>query len=196
MFRVGLTGGIGSGKSTVARILEVLGVPVFHADEEGKRSLSEDEAVKRRVIEVFGASMYAGGDPDRVALAAIVFTNAEALAKLNAIVHPAVRERFRAWAEEQRAPYVVMEAAILTESGGHRAMDHLVVVSAPEDARIQRVIMRDGTSEEHVRARMHNQASEEERSALADTVILNDGSQLVIPQVLALHERSLKQAQG
>lgn len=189
MFKAGLTGGIGSGKSVVARIFEVLGVPVFHADDEGKRLLQEDAEVKRQVIAAFGGSCYPDGLLDRQRLAGIVFNNGEALATLNGIVHPAVRERFRLWCSDQQAPYVVMEAAILVESGGHQAFDHLVVVNAPEAVRLERVMKRDGASEEAVRARMRNQADEEVRTAIADTVLVNDGDTLLVPQVLALHER-------
>ena len=190
MRRVGVTGGIGSGKSTVCRILQVLGVPVFNADDEGKRLLNGDQEVRRAVITGFGEGLYASGELDRRSLAAIVFNDPAALQKLNGIVHPAVRERFRAWCDEQKgSPYVVMEAAILAESGGAAAMDHLAVVTAPEDLRIRRVMERDGAGEEEVRARMRNQADDDARVAKADTVIVNDDRTMVIPQVLAMHAK-------
>jgi dephospho-CoA kinase len=127
------------------------------------------------------------GVPDRKALAQLVFNDPKALADLNAIIHPVVRQAFRNWAAEQQAPYVVMEAAILAETGGHSAFDRIVVVSAPEALRVRRVMQRDGAGEPDVRARMRNQATEEQRLAIADHVIINDDTRLVIPQVIALH---------
>ena len=194
MFKVGVTGRIGSGKSTVCRILSILGVPVFLADDEGKRILQEDEAAKQAVITAFGAAIYPEGQLDRKTLANIVFHNGEALAKLNAIVHPAVRERFRLWAEEQKAPYVVMESAILMETGSQKTMDHIVVVHAKEVDRIARVIARDGLTEEEVRARIRNQVGKE-RIGITDSVVMNDGLQLLIPQVLSLHDLLLEKSQ-
>jgi dephospho-CoA kinase len=188
MKKVGVTGGIGSGKSVVCRILQVLGVPVFHADDEAKK-LYGLPSVRSAVIRQFGEGTYIGDVLDRKALADRVFTDPEALQRLNAIIHPAVRERFRAWSSEQSAPYVVMEAAILTETGGSKAFDHVVVVTAPEEIRIKRVMARDGVGAEAVRARLRNQADEATRTAVADTVIVNDDRTLVIPQVLALHRK-------
>lgn len=190
MKKVGLTGGIGSGKSTVARVFSALGVPVFHADDEAKRSLNEDDQVKQAVIAAFGMELYASGTLDRKVLATRVFSAPDELAKLNAIVHPVVRARFRTWCEAQgNVPYVVMEAAILAETGGHAAFDHMVVVSAPEELRIRRVMERDDVDHATVLARVRAQAGDAERAAIADTVIVNDGEQMVLPQVLALHHR-------
>jgi dephospho-CoA kinase len=188
MFKVGLTGGIGSGKSTVARVFGVLGIPVFNADEESKRLLREDEGVKGAVIAAFGASIYPEGELDRSLLASIVFTDPEALARLNAIAHPAVRKQLGQWVDQQRSPYVLVEAALMVDTGWHRSMDQLLVVSAAEAERVKRVMTRDGVTEEQVLARIRNQVGEEQRLAVADQVIRNDGAELVIPQVLALHE--------
>lgn len=194
MFKAGITGGIGSGKSTVARMFQVLGIPVFDADKESKRLLEEEPATRAAVIEAFGEGIYPGGRLDRAALAAIVFNNADALATLNAISHPAVRRRFAHWVDDQRSPYVLVEAALLVDTGWYRNMDHLIVVTAPESLRVQRVMDRDGVPEVQVRARMHNQAGEAERLAVAESIIRNDGEELIIPQVLALHERLVAQA--
>lgn len=194
MLKVGLTGGIGSGKSTVAKLFTVLGVPVFSSDEEGRRLLNGDAAVQAAVARAFGPSVLVAGIPDRKALAALVFRDAEALALLNAIIHPAVRRSFQEWAARQQAPYVVNESAILVETGIHRGMDHLVVVTAPEEERIRRVIARDGVKEAEVRSRMRNQATDEERERAADSVVVNDGSRLLIPQVLSLHGTLLERA--
>ena len=189
MRRVGITGGIGSGKSTVCRILRVLGVPVFEADAEGRTLLTHDPDVIDAVRERFGPDLIGEQGVDRQALARIVFNDPAALQDLNAIVHPAVRMAFARWADAQHAPYVVMEAAILAESGGRSQVDDLVVVSAPEDLRVQRVMARDGVDEQAVRERMANQLTDAEREAQADAVLVNDERRLLLPQVLALHER-------
>lgn len=194
MLKIGLTGGIGSGKSTVARIFGVLGVPVFNADERARDLMVSDPSVRAVVSERFGPEVYAKGALDRKRLAALVFGDEARLAALNAIVHPAVREAFRSWAAAQQAPYVLMEAAIMAENEGFRTFDGVINVSCPEAMRIERVMARDGVSEAEVRARMRHQASEEERDRIALHRIRNDGGQLVIPQVLAIHERLLASA--
>lgn len=192
MMRVGLTGGIGSGKTTVGRVFRTLGIPIFEADAEGRRLLAHDTALKQAIVERFGASIRNDEGIDRAALAGIVFKDPAALKALNALIHPAVREAFDRWTREQRAPYVMMEAAVLAESGGHRTLDAIVVVSAPEPLRIRRVLERDGVLEEAVRARLANQVSEAERLAIADHVIHNDDTQMVIPQVLRVHAALLR----
>ncbi len=188
MIKVGLTGGIGSGKSTVARIFQVLGIPVFLADEAGRALLADDLDVRKAVADRFGAGTYPNGVVDRKVLAGIVFNDADALKDLNAIVHPAVRAAFRKWALEQKAPYVIMEAAILAESEGYKAFDRIVVVTAPEELRIQRVMARDNVDANAVQARMRNQVSEDVRLHIADFVVHNDDTQPVIPQVLSIHQ--------
>ena len=194
MLRVGLTGGIGSGKSVVARLFHVLGVPVFEADAEAKMLMQQDATVRDVVIARFGAEVYANGALDRTRLASKVFGNDEEIAALNAIVHPAVRQAFAAWADEQTFPYVVMEAAIMAENDGYRSFDRVITVSCPEAIRIQRVIERDGVVEEAVRSRLQHQAREEDRQRIAHFTVKNDGSELVIPQVLAIHGQLLKMA--
>ncbi len=196
MIRVGLTGGIGSGKTTVARVFRALGVPVFEADGEGHRLLKEDPDVIKAVTERFGHRILRAGEVDRAALANIVFKDPIALQDLSAIVHPAVRAGFSRWAHEQQAPYVIMEAAVMAENGGHKAVDQVVVVTAPEELRIQRVMARDGVTAAAVKARMSNQVTEQQRLALAQHVIHNDDRQLVIPQVLAVHGALLNFAQA
>ncbi|HRF80790.1 MAG TPA: dephospho-CoA kinase [Flavobacteriales bacterium] len=187
MLQVGLTGGIGSGKTTVARVFRTLGIPVFEADAAGRTLLAENREVKTAVVARFGQDVLRDGHIDRAALARIVFTDQQALKDLNAIIHPAVRVAFKQWSGTQVAPYVLMEAAILAESGGAKHMDRIIVVTAPEDLRIHRVMQRDGVEEETVRTRLANQISEAERLKTADHVIMNDDMRLVIPQVLAVH---------
>lgn len=194
MRRIGITGGIGSGKSTVCRVFGVLGVPVFEADAAGRRLLADDPAVRQAVTAAFGAEAYPGGTLDRAALARRIFSDPAARARLNGIVHPAVRAAFAQWADAQDAPYVLMESAILVGSGGARALDALVLVTAPEDLRLRRTMQRDGVGEESVRARMAAQDAEEDMRAAAQHVIHNDDRQLVIPQVLGVHQRLLDRA--
>jgi dephospho-CoA kinase len=196
MLRVGLTGGIGSGKSLVARIFSTLGVPVFEADREARRLMHEDAELRAAIAVRFGADIYGTQGLDRKRLAVIVFNDTAALAELNALVHPAVRNAFAQWAAQQRAPYVVMEAAILAESGGHAGMDRIVVVGAQEDLRVRRVMARDGVGEDEVRARMRNQADDARREAIAHHVLHNDERQLLLPQVVALHHRLTNEALG
>ena len=191
MYRVGVTGGIGSGKSVVCRMLGILGVPVFEADAEGRRLLAEDKAVQQEVVEQFGEGILVDGRIDRARLAEQVFHDPKALSRLNGIIHPRVRSGFNAWAEGQSATYVVIEAALLVGTEGASQVDHLVVVSAPEEIRIRRVVQRDGVSAEAVKARMRNQVSEAERVEAADTVLHNDDEQMLIPQVLAMHQMLL-----
>lgn len=191
MIKVGSTGGIGSGKSTVARVFRTMGVPVFEADAEGRRLLSEDERTMASVHTRFGPDVFRSGVIDRAALGRMVFRDPIALHDLNAIIHPRVRQSFLAWADAQTAPYVIMESAILAESGGHSGLDQVIVVCAPEELRIKRVMERDGVEEGEVRARMANQTDEAGRLAIADHVIHNDDTQLVIPQVLRVHQALL-----
>ena len=195
MFTVGLTGGIGSGKTTVCRVFSVLGIPVFNSDEQAKLLLQDDPEVKAAVLQLFGSSVYPAGVLDKKALAQLVFNDPKALAGLNAIVHPAVRRAFKEWAESQQAPYVINEAAILVETGAYPSFDRLVTVEAPEDVRLARVMARDGSPEEQVRQRMSNQATEAQRREVAHAVIENDGYSMVLPQVLALHEKFNQEAQ-
>lgn len=192
MLKVGLTGGIGSGKSTVAKLFAVLGVPVFSSDEAGRWLLNEDASVHAAVASAFGPSVMVAGIPHRQALAKLVFGDPEALARLNAIIHPAVRKSFQDWAAQQQAPYVVNESAILVETGIHETMDYMVVVAAPEAERIKRVVARDGVKEADVLSRMRNQATEDHLERAADHVLHNDGNTLLIPQVLALHATLLE----
>lgn len=194
MFTVGVTGGIGSGKTTVCRVFAVLGIPVFSSDEAGRQLLARDPLVQQQLAEAFGSGVLHAGTADRRALGQRVFNDPLALARLNAIVHPAVRRAFAAWAERQHAPFVINEAAILVETGMYKNLDHLIVVAAPGEERIRRVMARDGASHEQVRARMRSQADDRTRNAAAGSIILNDGRALVIPQVLAVHAKLLQLA--
>jgi dephospho-CoA kinase len=191
MIKAGLTGNIGSGKSTVAGIFEVLGIPVYHADAEARRML-DDLQVQQEISRDFGQLAVTGGRVDRKLLANIVFNDPEALQKLNAIIHPRVRAHLMEWiAAHDTYPYVVQEAAILFESGFNTFFDKNIVVTCPEATAIERVMKRDGISEKEVRDRMRNQWPQAKKAKMADYLIRNDGSELVIPQVLAVHESLL-----
>lgn len=194
LLRVGLTGGIGSGKSTVASLLQMLGAAVYEADSEAKRLMMEDPLLRAEITEAFGPESYAGdGSLQRAYLASQVFGNPDRLAGLNAVVHPAVARDFDRWAEELASegtvPYVVEEAAILIESGAVKKMDRVVVVVAPVDLRIRRVMQRSGISRQEALQRIEAQLSDNDRLPYADYVLVADDRQLLIPQVVELHKQ-------
>ena len=173
MMIVGLTGGIGSGKSTIAKEFAALGIAVFNSDEQAKALIATDAQVKERIIAAFGEEAYQNGEYNRAYIAQIVFNNSEKLAILNGIVHPALAEYFKRWAKEQTSPYVLKEAAILFESGSYKDCDYIITVTAPEEVRIARVMARDHCTEAQVRARMAQQWSDAQRIALSNAVIEN-----------------------
>jgi dephospho-CoA kinase len=187
---VGLTGGIGSGKGLVAQIFGHLGISVFNADSESRQILSSDLQVRHQLIQWFGPEIYTDAGPDRARLAAIIFSNAEWLDKVNRLVHPRVFERFSSWcATFRNEPYIIHEAAILFESGFYRQMDSTILVTAPEIIRIDRIRKRDKTTEEEVRKRMQNQWPDEKKVPLADFIIQNDGESPLIPEILEIHKK-------
>ncbi|HTB05784.1 MAG TPA: dephospho-CoA kinase [Bacteroidia bacterium] len=191
MLKIGITGGIGSGKSTVCSIFRCFGIPVFNADEAGRRILAEDETVKLEVVQLLGESVLDKGQLNRKAIASIVFNDKAKLEKLNAIIHPRVRRAFTDWTDKQKAQFVIDEAAILFESGTYAILDAVIVVTAPEKLRIERVMARDGLSETTIRERMKNQWSEEEKIKRAAFVIQNDETSLLIPQVIDVYNHLL-----
>ncbi len=195
MLKVGLTGGIGSGKSYVSKIFRELGIPVYDADSRAKALMISDE-VREKVIDTFGPESYLNDSLNRSYLAEKVFKDETELAKLNSIVHPAVREDHTHWHAEQQAPYTLREAAILYESGAFEDCDYVIVVTAPEDLRIKRVMERDGVEEEAVRARMKNQWAEEEKVKRADFILSNDEGQALLPAVVEIHEKLIELAQA
>lgn len=188
MIKVGLTGNIGSGKSTVAQMFRILGIPLHPADTIA-RSLLETSLVKKELLGAFGSSVFDGEGVDRKKLAAIVFHDKEALDSLNAIIHPRVRAHLEGWLDEHRHyPYVIQEAAILFESGFYSFFDRVILVSCPEEITIQRVMDRDSISREDVLVRLKNQWPEVKKIPHSDYIINNDGSELLIPQILAIHK--------
>jgi len=186
--KVGITGGMGSGKSTVARVFEVLGIPVYYADDAAKRLMNEDESLKEQLQQLFGEETYAGGTLNRKYLSSLVFNNEEKLILLNSIVHPITLRDAESWMQQQNSPYAIKEAALIFESGAQKQLDYVIGVHAPAPLRIQRVIKRDHITREEVKARMEKQIDEAIKMRLCDYVITNDEQELVIPQVLKIHE--------
>ena len=187
--RVGLTGGIGSGKSTVARIFEVLNIPVFYADAVAKEIMNSDVVLRQQLTDAFGEQTYLNNRLNREHLASVVFNNRAQLERLNAIVHPATIAAADRWFIQQTTPYVIKEAALLFESGSAAGLDYIIGVSAPQQVRIQRTMKRDNISKEQVISRIDKQVDESIKMKLCDFVIANDEQQMLLPQVLALHEK-------
>lgn len=192
MLKVGITGGIGSGKSTVARVFEVLGIPVYYADDASKRLMNENEQLKEQVRKAFGEQAYVKGALNRPYLASVVFSNPGMLKLLNTIVHPATIRDADAWMQEQTAPYAIKEAALIFESGAQEHLDKVIGVYVPAAVRIHRVMQRDSVTREDVISRMNRQISETIKMKLCDYVITNDGQQLLLPQVVKLHEELVR----
>ena len=187
MMVVGLTGGIGSGKSTIAKAFAALGIAVFNSDEQAKALIATDAQVKERIIAAFGEEAYHNGEYNRAYIAQIVFNNSEKLAILNGIVHPALAKYFKRWAKEQTSSYVLKEAAILFESGSYKDCDYIITVTAPEEVRIARVMARDHCTEAQVRARMAQQWSDTQRIALSNAVIENIDLEKAKKEVRRIH---------
>ena len=194
MLRIGLTGGIGSGKSTVAKIFEVLGIPVYYADAANRRLVNEDPQIIKNIIQNFGDKSYVDGKLNRAYIASIVFNNPDKLALLNAISHPATIEDANKWMQQQSSPYVIKEAALIFESGSAENLDLVIGVYAPAPLRIKRTMDRDKITQEEVKKRMERQINEELKMKLCDFVVINDEQQLVVPQVMALHQKFITSA--
>ena len=195
MLRIGITGGIGSGKTTVAKIFEVLGVPVYYADDAAKRLMNEDESLQQNIIDHFGTSVFENKQLNRSLLASMVFNNPEKLALLNSIVHPVTIDDAEKWmkqlatAGEEEIPYAVKEAALIFESGAQKKLDYVIGVHAPYKLRLQRAMQRDGLSKEEIEVRMNRQMDETKKMNLCNFIITNDEEQLLIPQVVELHKK-------
>jgi dephospho-CoA kinase len=192
VLKIGLTGGIGSGKTTVAKIFELLGVPVYYADDASKRLYATNKDLMEALKKHFGEDIYTDEQLNRSKLAAIVFNDAAKLELLNSLVHPLTIKDAEEWMQQQTTPYIIKEAALLFEAGSAGGLDYIIGVSTPQPLRIKRVMERDGISQEEVLSRMQRQMYEETKMLLCDFVIKNDEQEMVIPQVLALHERFLE----
>lgn len=196
MLKVGLTGGIGSGKTTIAKIFELLNVPVYYADEASKRLYQTDKYLIASMKKHFGEDIYTNEQLNRSKLAAIVFSDPEKLELLNQLVHPPTIRDAEEWMKKQTAPYVIKEAALLFESGSASGLDYIIGVQAPSHYRIKRVMERDGVKREDVISRANRQIDEEIKMRLCDFVIVNNDQELVIPQVLELHSKFLEVAKS
>jgi len=189
VLKVGLTGGIGSGKSTVAQILEVLGIPVYYADIAAKKIMNEDEGLRSAITNIFGTQAYTNNILDRKYLSSIVFSDPDKLKQLNALVHPATKKDGEAWMLQQTTPYAIHEAALIFEAKVSDRLDLVIGVSSPIELRIKRAMGRDKVSREEVLKRMEQQLDEKVKMSKCDFVLINDEQQLLIPQVLELHEK-------
>lgn len=170
---VGLTGGIGSGKTTVAKMFASFGIPIYNSDEEAKKLVQTSETIRKQLILLLGEETFKNGKLDRKFMADKIFSDKQLLQKVNAIIHPEVGEHFQKWALSQQSSYVIKEAAILFESESNKLCDVVIMVTAPEKKRIKRVMDRDGVSEMEVRARMDNQWSDARKIELSDYIIDN-----------------------
>lgn len=191
MLKIGLTGGIGSGKSTVAKIFEILQIPVYYADDAAREIMNTDASLKCRIIEAFGSDTYKNDLLDRPYLSSLVFNNPEKLALLNSLVHPAIITASENWMLQQTGPYAIKEAALIFESGSARELDYVIGVYTPRTVRVQRIMHRDKISREQVLDRMKSQISEEIKMRLCDFVIQNNEEVLLIPQVIEI-DRQLR----
>ncbi len=193
--RLGVTGGIGSGKTTVCRIFRVLGVPVFVADIEARRLMHTDSAIRKEINAIAGEDLYTTGELDRRELARLIFNRPEMLRRVNASVHPAILRIFDDWAGKSEAPYVIMEAAILFEAKADVLVDRVAAISAPVEERIARVMGRNELSREEVLERINNQLEDDEREEQSYYVINNADNEMIIPEILKIHDDMLRLAE-
>jgi len=192
MLKVGLTGGIGSGKTTVAQIFEVLSIPVYYADSAARDLMNKDPELKKKIITSFGPDAYNNnGELNRAYLGSIVFYDSEKLKLLNSIVHPVTIRNSENWMKNQKTPYAIKEAALIFEAGIEKYLDYVIGVTAPESLRIQRVVERDHVTMQKVLDRVQHQMDEKEKISRCDFVIQNDGILPLIPQVLEIHKTLL-----
>ena len=189
MLKIGITGGMGSGKSTVAKVFETLGIPVYYADDAAKRILNENEELKAQIINYFGQDSYNENGLNKSYLASIVFNDREKLDLLNSLTHPLTIADANAWFEKQKSPYAIKEAALLFESGAAEGIDYIIGVDAPRAIRIRRIMQRDQLTASEIEKRFSKQLQDDIKMKLCDFVIKNDEQQLVIPQVLALDKK-------
>ncbi|MBC7866564.1 MAG: dephospho-CoA kinase [Gloeobacteraceae cyanobacterium ES-bin-316] len=192
--KIGLTGGIGSGKTTVAKIFETLGIPVYYADDAAKKIMNENEELRQELIGHFGPGIYSGEKLNRSHLASLIFNDEAKLTLLNSLVHPLTIADAEKWMQQQTSTYMIKEAALVFETDVWKNLDKVIGVSAPFELRLQRTMQRDGISEEAVQARMSKQMNEEEKMKRCDFILYNDEQHLLIPQVMELHERLLAEA--
>jgi dephospho-CoA kinase len=190
--KLGVTGGIGSGKTSVCKVFTVLGIPVFSTDRIAREIMDTNEHIISQINSIAGKDMYSNGSLDRMALASLIFNNNNLLEKVNSLVHPLVFDQFIRWEMSQTSPYTIMEAAILFESGASKLVDKIATIVAPEEERLNRVTRRSKLSRNQVLERMLNQVSDEARIKLSDYVIYNSENDMIIPAIIAIHDDILK----
>ena len=191
--KIGITGGIGSGKSTICKVFKLLEVPVFEADVEAKKLLHSNLNIKNGLVRLYGNDIYTANNAiNRKKLASIIFNNNIELEKVNALIHPEVRNEFEKWLAQQKKPYIIHEAAILFESGFYKMMDFTILVTAPKDLKIKWVNQRDHSTPDEIKARMEKQWNDEQKRKWADLEIKNDNKQLIIPQIIKI-DKQLKE---
>lgn len=191
MLKIGVTGGIGSGKTTVCRIFKALKIPIYSADDRAKSLMTENATLRTSIFSLFGEKAYINNTLNRAYIASSVFNDKELLYKLNSVVHPIVELDFETWVKAQKSPYLIKEAAVLIESGAFKLMDKILLVEAPHNLKLNRVILRDGVESEEVLLRMSTQMSDKEKRKYADTVIYNDEKTSLLQQILSLHHSFL-----
>jgi len=189
MKKIGLTGGIGSGKTYISNIFKSLGIPLFNSDIEAKILMNSSKKLISQIKKEFGEDIYTNENFNKEKLSSIVFSNSDKLQKLNSLVHPIVKEEFDNWCKKQTSPYVIKEAAILFESNSHLGLDAVICVSAPLELRMERLLKRDNSSEKEIKKRIENQISQEEKENLSDYIIVNDEKDLLLPQIIKIHEK-------
>ncbi len=192
MLIVGLTGGMGSGKTTVSRMFEELGVPVYNSDREARRLMQQEAGVRERITKLFGKEAYKDGVTNRAYIASKVFADQDLLNQLNAIVHPEVGADFQQWRKNKTAPYVIQEAAIIFENGSYTKFDKIILVTAPKELRIERILERDGTNREAITARMAHQWDDSQKAPLSDFLIVNIDLEKTRKRVGEIHQQLLK----
>ena len=191
MKKIGITGGIGSGKTYVASVFQSFGIPIFNADIQAKKIMTSSRKLIKLVKEEFGNDIYKDSDLNKEKLSSIVFSNSDKLQKLNSLVHPIVKEEFNNWCKKQTSSYVIKEAAILFESNSHIGLDAVICVSAPLDLRMKRLLNRDDYSEKEIKKRIENQISQEEKEKLSDYIIINDEKELLLPKIIKIYKELL-----
>jgi dephospho-CoA kinase len=191
MLKIGLTGGIGSGKTTVAHIFEVLGIPVYYADDEAKKIMQEDSIVKKKIINSFGEESYVDGKLNKAHISNLIFHYPGKANLINSIIHPTTIANAKEWMLKQTTPYAIKEAALIFEANAEKELDFVIGVTAPLPLRIQRIMARDNIDEAAVKARIQKQMNEEEKMSRCNFVIHNNEESLLIPQVLQVHQEIL-----
>ncbi len=189
MLKVGLTGGIGSGKTTIAHIFEVLGIPVYYADIEAKNLMNENAEIKQQIIYHFGVQSYVDGFLNKPYISSIIFNNPQKLAIINSITHPITIANAELWMEQQKSPYAIKEAALIFEANAEKKLDSIIGVKSSVELRIKRVMQRDNITEKEVLAKMEKQMNEDEKMSRCNYIIENDEIQMLIPQVLEIHKK-------